>query len=375
MLFEIGKALQPLFNFQCGVHLSLYLDAKDQEPREQIYDAIDQARVYLERAMTEVEQDAYLKPLINLAEDKHMLAQMKDCLGIFLNERSVRIIRIPFQVNPVLVVATSFHIKPLLKWLQIDRRFLVLGIRDEGLSLYDGTLTNIRKVDLAYELEEHDLALKAELRRRDCVELGACLEFDMDIVRRKLNAIRRKSDVPLYIIGDSSLRDKVVRTLAYPQKSTIHWHTAYDDCQIDQLCDEIRKTLKMKADFDFEEKLEEFMVATQLGKTNTRIDQIAYVATQGGVERLFVSEDLMLFGRIEPATGRITLHDRHRDHEDDDVLDDIAQIVLSKGGEVVVTPQSRMPGGGPVAAVFKYSGREGGDAIMLAKPPEFAISA
>ena len=40
--------------------------------------------------------------------------------------------------------------------------------------------------------------------------------------------------------------------------------------------------------------------------------------------------------------------------DDADVLDDIAEESLKRGGEVYVVPRASMPGSGPIAALFRF---------------------
>ncbi len=46
------------------------------------------------------------------------------------------------------------------------------------------------------------------------------------------------------------------------------------------------------------------------------------------------------------------MHPRDLDHEDDDLLDDLAQIVMAKGGEVVVANEGEMSPATPALAIL-----------------------
>ena len=62
-----------------------------------------------------------------------------------------------------------------------------------------------------------------------------------------------------------------------------------------------------------------------------------------------IGEDFNLFGKVDPKTGALTLHSSDLDHEDDCILDDLAQTVLAQGGKVIVAPQTQVPGGHPAS--------------------------
>ena len=53
-------------------------------------------------------------------------------------------------------------------------------------------------------------------------------------------------------------------------------------------------------------------------------------------------------------TGEVTLHAGQTGPQDDNVLDDLAEIVLSRGGEVIVLDPPKMPEEAAAAATFRW---------------------
>jgi hypothetical protein len=56
---------------------------------------------------------------------------------------------------------------------------------------------------------------------------------------------------------------------------------------------------------------------------------------------------------VDSTTGRITFGNEE-DIQVDDLLDDVAELVLRKGGSVVVVPAADMPSQTGVAAAFRF---------------------
>jgi hypothetical protein len=56
---------------------------------------------------------------------------------------------------------------------------------------------------------------------------------------------------------------------------------------------------------------------------------------------------------MDATSGRITFGDLEHP-EVDDLLDDLAELVLKMGGQVVVVPAGRMPTPTGVAATFRF---------------------
>ncbi len=50
------------------------------------------------------------------------------------------------------------------------------------------------------------------------------------------------------------------------------------------------------------------------------------------------------------------MHPIDLNHEDDCILDDLAQMVLSQGGEVVIAKRSEIPKGRPILAILDDDG-------------------
>jgi hypothetical protein len=80
---------------------------------------------------------------------------------------------------------------------------------------------------------------------------------------------------------------------------------------------------------------------------------IAPAAMDGRVGLLLVDADKTVPGRIDRG-ARTVRTDRLENPEVDDVLDDLAELVLNTGGEVVVVPHDRMPTETGAAAVYRF---------------------
>ena len=76
-------------------------------------------------------------------------------------------------------------------------------------------------------------------------------------------------------------------------------------------------------------------------------------AAESRIESLFVESDRLIPGRLDQTTGITTLSSMENPQVDD-LLDDLAELVLNKGGKVVVAPSRHMPTTTGVAAIFRF---------------------
>ena len=80
---------------------------------------------------------------------------------------------------------------------------------------------------------------------------------------------------------------------------------------------------------------------------------VAQAAVQSRVGSLLVEAERRIPGHMDKTTGRITFGNPE-DTQVDDLLDDLAELVLRKGGNVVVVPAADMPSKTGLAAAFRF---------------------
>src|SRR5699024_5220995 len=101
------------------------------------------------------------------------------------------------------------------------------------------------------------------------------------------------------------------------------------------------------------ELVEQFENARAQDRGSDDIDQVARAAAEGRIHRILLHSDKVYSGKIDIVT--VELHDAYiENHEIDDVLDDIDEIVFKQSGEVVVVPEERLPSNTGVAAIYRY---------------------
>ena len=129
---------------------------------------------------------------------------------------------------------------------------------------------------------------------------------------------------------------------------------AVDDVGPEELHDRTYPTARRALDARDEELVEDFRRQLDRGLAADVLTSVAEAAVQGRVRRLLVADGKPLFGRVDRTTGEVILHAGQSGPQDDDVLDDLAELVLGRGGEVLVLDPGRMPGSVAAAATFRW---------------------
>lgn len=105
--------------------------------------------------------------------------------------------------------------------------------------------------------------------------------------------------------------------------------------------------LERLADF-----IERFGTASSSQHGSGDLSDVAKAVVANQVETLLVDADRLIPGTLDRNTGAIEF--KSAGLHVDDLLDDLAELVMSKGGEVVVVPSDRMPTTTGLAAIFRF---------------------
>jgi hypothetical protein len=360
MLTSKQTTLKPLLESENGVHLTAYLVNRGDliDLKSQLKTVINETYEWLNTAMPMEERKRFLEPLDALLIDARIFKQMKGNIGLFRTLDSFRVLNIPIDVEYSCQVATSFHVKPLLRWLQVDREFLLLGMEKDSAHLYLGSQDSFKLVDSIlfpeFFKEQHSLndylSLKESKRKR--------LKEDETFAwfNEWIKDLTKTTKPKLFVAGEKLKVDALNRNLQYINTAKAPISNSFGEHNVGDICANIRKLLKEESKKALEKSLLEFKFAEEGNRTRKNIFQIAKAVVQGKVRKLIVTDEMNIFGTIDKKTGGLALHPFDLDHEDDCILDDLAQMVLSQGGEVVIAKQDEIPKGRPILAILDDDG-------------------
>lgn len=334
MIISRQNALKPLIASKNGLHLTAYLNNhRDLSGLvRQVREVVAEADEWLKPALSEDERQKFLEPVRKLAHDPEMLARMSGNVGIFRNSTFFRVLNIPSPVHRSCVVATSFHVKPLLRWLQDDREFLLLGVENRGAFLYQGSRQAFNLVG--------------------SIPLDGNVRQSADWIDQWLSGLTKGSKPPLYLAGAPRSVQPLIAALHYRRLVRKPIAFSFSSDNVSHPRSKIRQALQRESELSLEKTLREFQAAEATNRAKKNIFQIAKAVVQGRVRKLVITDDILIFGRIDETSGGLALHPVHLDHEDDCLLDDLAQMVLSHGGEVVIARRDQIPKGRPILAIL-----------------------
>ncbi len=318
------------------------------------------AETMLAKAYDRRTRERILTPL-RMALSLIHLRRAKGGVAIYHSPDFTGVVRIPTPVRDLAVAADSFHLKPVLQCVQLRRRYFILAFRRNHIELIDvssDSLNAVARFDFRQELESKlaDFENTMEAGRHDVrVRRQKLLREGLAAISRQVDARLEGVRAPLVLAGPANLQAMFREASRYRNLLGQGIDRNVDDlspAQIAELSQEIVDRHFSRQDLD---AIGSFHRARASGLASNDIHRIAEAACFGQVQRLIIAEDRNVWGELERATGQVQLMARHEERLGDDLLDDIAELVLLKGGEVTVLPASQIPGEQPIAAVLRWT--------------------
>ena len=335
---------------------------------------------------------ALLRPFEALAEDHAFWNHTADGLAVLGAPGLFRVYQLQRPVAELVVVADSFHTKPLLRIMQSADRFQILGLSKNVFKMFEGNRDALDEMPPIENVPQ----TADELMSRDGDDLregahraygpsgasnvsyqGAGVKQDAGVVTRHGTDVKQAADdrdtehffravdqaVLKHRSQPSGLRlilaalpqhhhlFRSVSSNPYLLQDAIGNHP--DDLSPDVLRERAWRLVQPHYLERLAGLVEAFGAANSSGRGADKLQSIAEAAVAGRIETLLIEADRLVPGRIDNATGAIATGDLN-DPEVDDVLDDLGELVLKTGGEVIIVPTERMPTQTGAAAIYRF---------------------
>ena len=342
---------------------------------------LDRAKDMLEEeGMRSPEARALLEPAQDLVQRRRFWRHQSDGLALFISKEEVRFYRLPMEFEELVVVSNRYHLKPLLPMLSGDGKFYVLALSQNDIRLFQGTRDSIDQVQLkdvpkslaeALKWDDPDDHLQWHTGTRKVVGERPAMFFgqgmgsadDPDILIRRffqkvadgLQEVLAEERAPMVIAGVEYLRP------IFQEASNYHYildegiNGNPEELSDQELHDRAWPLVApefqdAKGDAKNRYRL---IQGRHLDLATSDLEKIIPAAANQRVEILFLSRDLEKWGKFDPETGSLEIHASEQPG-DQDLYDFAAVQTLLNGGLVYVVEPEEIPGGEPVAAIFRY---------------------
>jgi len=375
------KDLESLIALRAGWCVSVYLPTEraSGDPRQNPI----RLKNLLSRAVEELaargvgrrDAEDLLSPAAALLDDSLFWQAQSDGLALFAGDGYFQGYRQPLPFVELVVVAHRFHVKPLLPLLSGDGRFYVLALSQAEVRVLTGTRHSIQTLEL-----DHVPSSLADALKYDEVEKehqfhtvisggprgwsvfhghGEGDDSKDRILRyfrridQGLNELLARSTAPLVIAGVEYLHAIYGEANTYPHLLNEGVRGNVEELSAAELHETAWSVVGPHFAAAQKTAADRFGELVGKGKASSDLATVLAAATQGRVDVLFVNVEGYRWGSFDESSGG--LHEAGSPAaEDYDLLDQAAVRTLRTAGTVYAVAADAVPGGGDVAAVFRY---------------------
>ena len=384
---EFAQALNEIIEVDGPVCASFFIPTHEvggewRGDRIQLKNLVQEAKKTLkEMELPEEDIKKLLEPAETMLQDESKWEEMREGLSIFSSTDKQFTFRLPFSVEPQVVIGERFHIKPTLPWLARDGQFYILTLSQNRLRLLECNPEGCEPVDLGptptsmqealqYDDPERRLTMHTAEKQGDRVPSGDHAIFHGHGVGsdNQESRLRRyfqfaaagvedylggtNAPLLLYGVGENVAVYREVSNYPHLMETALSGNP--DEKEVAEIAEEASEHMHSYHEREKAKALERFK--NQLGTENvfTEVENVLTHAFQARIAYLFVSVDDHVWGQFEPDKMEI---ERNGSAGPDqvDLLDLCAAYTLKHGGEVYALPRDQMPvEGSPVAALIRF---------------------
>ena len=321
-------------------------------------EAIDQLA---DSGLSKTELSALEAQFADIIEDDEFWVYQAESLVLFATPLNLKTYRLPNHLTDMVQVSDRFHLPPLLRALAFPHHAYVLALGQNGARVIEMTgdrpAGQVRLADMPTDAAS--VARKASIAGRapkGRLQGSEGQKVHLLAYARQVDAALRPlfsgKETPLVLVANEPLRSIFL--------SVCHHHEVLKDIPADvsdnspnhDLATSARAILdayyaKEIAAIDdlFRQRLDD-------RRASSEIEDVARMATYGGVDTLLIDMDSEIPGRISETDGAID-YAEDGGSETYDILGELACRTLLTGGRVFSIRKEDLPENSPVAALLR----------------------
>lgn len=281
----------------------------------------DYTRSFVDEFMKKVREGKYLEKIEALDRGVVVFYSLESFDG------DLGYMKVQSSINDLIVVADSFHIKPLIRIRNNVKGFFIVTMSSRAINVL---------------IENHGHLVKLDSYRNEPGIEGNNKKDPKEFFlssSQELNKLFAAYRLPIILAGVKDHIGHMKRLLNQSMLMDQYIVGNVEKMKALELQEKVYRILTPYYEKLEQGALKDLEVAMNRGRAITYLEDIAISAVYGKISKLFVVENRFIWGSINHHTGEIFIAPRQVNAHDDDVLDDLCQIVLSKGGEVVVVKE------------------------------------
>ena len=385
------EELTRLVDLQDGTCISVYMPThrfrsdwsqNTTRLKNLLRDARNQLR---DQEVRETDIDQLLGDARRLLDRPGFWRELSEGLAVFITTEASEFYRLPLSFEEIAIVEDQFHLKPLFPLIAANDRYYLLALSQNDVRLYQGTDQAISEVEAAEIPADIVSAIQRyEEPPEQGVQMhtqGASQNGDADQrhhghgssedqSREPKNQLKRffreidesvsgyigGEDVPLVLAGVSEYLPLYQGVNSYSnlvEDDIVAGNPEHLDMK--ELHNEAWGIVESVLQDRQREEMDRFRETYHQngGLASSNFHEILPACAYGRVDTLFVPVGQYRWGRFDPETNTVEVHDSQQPG-DGDLLNYAAVSAYMNGARVHALQPANMPGGRSVAATFRY---------------------
>jgi hypothetical protein len=352
--------LNEILFFKKSPCLSLYQPTKRSHPdneQDQIIfkKLVEELESTLLQQYEESEVRSFLEPFHSIYSDTEFWKHTLDGLAILSGPDFFKIFKLPQSFLEFTLVAENFHSAPLRHYLQSIDRYQILSVGYNKMRFFEGNSHFVEEIELSHDMPQtivQALGPEEEESNKDDT-INDLKRFFRIVDKAVFDKFSKVSKLPLILVAlpehhhffhlvsnnQFLIKDGVSVNSESKTNEEIHaltWKVIEPLYQ--NKLDKVTENYK-------------YLKSKNLGSED--LVDIVKAATDGRVETLIVGGELELYGHINEEDGAIDFDDLP-DLHGEDLLNELEEIVVSKGGHLQVIRSGNMQIDIGLAAIYRY---------------------
>jgi hypothetical protein len=326
--------------------------------------------------------------LDRLRNDADFWNHTLDGVAVLASPARFDVFNLPRAMPERAEVGDTFHVKPLVRHVQSADRFHVLGLSRERVALFEGNRYELQPLELpgvpltfSEELgttsggqpsdfksagvesttrpnsrvggQDSHGNLAPDTRATRKPEYPEVERFFRSVDTEVTRRVSEPSGLPLVLLG-------IEANLAEFRRLTKNRFVTAEDVRgdwtnwsLNEIREKAWKALEKRYLAQLAAVREDYGTAAARGQATQHLNEAAKAAAVGRVGILLIDANRTMPGEIDMGTGELRPV-QVPDGAAGDMLDDLAELALKSGANVVVTTPDQMPTDTGLAAIFRY---------------------
>ncbi|MEN6549098.1 MAG: hypothetical protein ABFE07_23885 [Armatimonadia bacterium] len=324
---------------------------------------------------------ALLDAAWHLQADRMFWEYQSEGLACFIARDFMRYYRLPLSFPELVTANQRFHLKPLLNIVGPTGSFYILALSKHQTRVFYCTINGARELTVPDLPPSLDYTLRFdELERQFLEQEMHTAPGSISGNRTKLmfhghgmDDERAQEDLMRYFHEIDNALQKLLHTEQAPlvlagvdyMIGLFRRASRYANIAEDTISGNFERTLPEELHTRGwhivqpiflrarQVAVERFEHASAYRRASTEVREVVIAAHDGLVEAVFLPVGQEVWGRFDPVTRRVAVHEQ-QGPDDEDLLDLIATEVLRTGGDIWAVDRDQMPTTALAAAVLRY---------------------